>query len=147
MNLEGKAVESTAAGEQLAHHDLCFGCGLANVFGLQLELEPAQSGGLAGRFFVKQDHQGPPGVAHPGILATALGEAMSLAVDRGARAFTASLQLDLRGRAQVGTYVHVSARVDRREGRKSWVAAELRDEDGELVAEGRGLLVEPAGTD
>ena len=45
------------------HHDLCFGCGLANVFGLHLELERTGGGGLSGRFFVKQDHQGPDGSA------------------------------------------------------------------------------------
>jgi hypothetical protein len=46
---------------RLRHHDLCFGCGQANLFGLQLELEPRPEGGVAGRFFVKQDHQGTPG--------------------------------------------------------------------------------------
>ena len=51
------------------HHDGCFGCGQANLFGLQLE---------NGRVFVKQDHQGPDGSAHPGIVVTALLEALSL---------------------------------------------------------------------
>jgi rhamnulokinase len=59
----------------LAHHDLCFGCGTANLFGLQLELEREPDGSVRGRFFVKQDHQGPPGVAHGGVLAAALDEA------------------------------------------------------------------------
>src|SRR5918997_1999277 len=64
--------------DALRHHDLCFGCGQANLFGLQLEL--ARSGnGVEGRFFVKQDHQGPDGNAHPGVLAAALEEALSLA--------------------------------------------------------------------
>ena len=43
-----------AEGERLSHHDLCFGCGQANLFGLQLELERTDEG-VAGRFFVKQD--------------------------------------------------------------------------------------------
>ena len=60
------------------HHDLCFGCGQANLFGLQLELEPGAAGGVEGRFFVKQDHQGPPGFAHGGVLTAALDEAMAL---------------------------------------------------------------------
>ena len=51
-----------------AHHDLCFGCGQANLFGLQLE---------NGRFFVKQDHQGPSGLAHRGIIVTALCEVIA----------------------------------------------------------------------
>jgi hypothetical protein len=46
--------------DAIRHHDLCFGCGQANPFGLQLELEPDGRGSLDGRFFVKQDHQGPP---------------------------------------------------------------------------------------
>jgi acyl-coenzyme A thioesterase PaaI-like protein len=135
------------AGDRIAHHDLCFGCGLSNRFGLQLELAPAPSGALAGRFFVKQDHQGPPGRAHGGVLAAALDEAMSLAVHREALAFTANLELDLLGEAPVGTYVQVSARVERREARKRWAAAELRDDSGDLVAEGRALFVEPPDCD
>ena len=39
----------------ITHHELCFGCGLANLFGLQLELEPDGEGAVAGRFFLKQD--------------------------------------------------------------------------------------------
>jgi acyl-coenzyme A thioesterase PaaI-like protein len=129
------------AGKRIAHHDLCFGCGLSNRFGLQLELEPAAHGGVRGRFFVKQDHQGPRGLIHGGVAAAGLEEAMSLAVGRESLASTASLELDLRGWAPVGTYVQVSARVERREGTKRWAVAELRDEDGELVAEGRGLFL------
>jgi len=135
------------AGKRIDHHDLCFGCGLGNRFGLQIELEPAGDGALGGRFFVKQDHQGPQGLAHGGVLAAALDEAMSLAVHRQALAFTARLEADLRGTAPVGTYVHVSARVERREGRKRWAVAELRDDQGALVAEGRALFVEPAEED
>src|SRR5947199_932095 len=69
---------SCVADERIRHHDLCFGCGQANLFGLQLELERRPEGGVAGRFFVKQDHQGPPGYAHGGVIAAALDEAMSL---------------------------------------------------------------------
>jgi acyl-coenzyme A thioesterase PaaI-like protein len=128
---------------QLKHHDLCFGCGLANPFGLQLALEAGSEGGLSGRFFVKQDHQGPSGSAHSGVLAAALGDAMSLAVGPEAGASTASLRVELPGRAPVGSFVHVSARVEKREGREHWAAAELRDDEGGLVAEGRALFVEP----
>jgi len=61
----------------LVHHDLCFGCGQANLFGLQAELERRDDGSVAGRVFVKQDHQGPPCYAHGGILAAALDEAIA----------------------------------------------------------------------
>jgi acyl-coenzyme A thioesterase PaaI-like protein len=92
------------ADEELRHHDLCFGCGQANLFGLQLEL--TRSGdGVEGRFFVKQDHQGPDGNAHPGVLAAALEEALSLAgAPAGGR-----LELELVEPAPVGSFVRVSA--------------------------------------
>ncbi len=133
-------------GERIAHHDLCFGCGLANPFGLQLELRAGDGGELRGRFFVKQDHQGPPGLAHGGVLTSALDEAMSLAVHREALAYTANLEVELRAPAPVGTYVEVAARVERSEGRKHWAAAELRGNGAQLIAAGRGLYVEPAPT-
>jgi hypothetical protein len=79
----------------MTHHDLCFGCGQANLFGLQLE---------NGRFFVKQDHQGPDGSAHPGVLVTALVEAMMLAGgEPGAARF------ELRAPAPVGEFVEIEA--------------------------------------
>jgi acyl-coenzyme A thioesterase PaaI-like protein len=85
------------------HHELCFGCGLANLFGLQLELE-RDGDRVSGRFFAKQDHQGPQGDVHKGILVTALEEAMSLAGDEPRR-----LEVEFLAPAPVGTFLSVSA--------------------------------------
>jgi acyl-coenzyme A thioesterase PaaI-like protein len=120
------------------HHDLCFGCGQANLFGLQLELEPAEDGGLRGRFFVKQDHQGPPGVGHGGIVATALDEAMALAVHHaGIPALTSRLDVKLRAPARVGEVVLVEARIEERDGRRLVTRATART-GGEVLAEASG---------
>ena len=120
------------------HHDLCFGCGQANLFGLQLELEEAE-GGVAGRFFVKQDHQGPPGVAHGGIVATALDEAMALAVHAaGVRALTSRFELELRAPAPVGEFVNVEARIDERADRRVLASATASGPDGRSLARARG---------
>ena len=89
-----------------AHHDLCFGCGAANVFGLHLELERSADGGLCGRFFVKQDHQGEPGVAHPGVIAAALHEALALALGEHPR----RVVVEHRAPAPVGAFVEVTVR-------------------------------------
>jgi acyl-coenzyme A thioesterase PaaI-like protein len=132
---------------RLTHHDLCFGCGPANLFGLQLELERTERG-VEGRFFVKQDHQGPPGYAHGGVLAAALDEAMALLVfDSGAGAVTARLEVDLRAPAPVGTFVAVVAEVRRDEGRRIELAARAlgAEEPRPLLAEARGVFVRPAG--
>jgi acyl-coenzyme A thioesterase PaaI-like protein len=131
-----------SADRRLTHHELCFGCGQANLFGLQLELEPHEDGGVRGRFFVKQDHQGPPGYAHGGIMATALDEAMSLLAHHvGTYPVTASLSIDLRAPAAVGTFVEVSAEVVSAKGRRLDLRSTASSE-GVVVAEGTAVCVE-----
>ena len=132
-----------ADGERLSHHDLCFGCGQANPFGLQLELERRPEGGVAGRFFVKQDHQGPPGYAHGGVIATALDEAMSLWVhQRGRLALTGRLEVDLLAPAPVGSFVEVSANIQEVSGRRITAVASAQDEAGTALGKARGTFVE-----
>ena len=83
----------------LSHHELCFGCGNANLFGLQMELEQAngQPGAVTGRFFIKQDHQGLEGSAHAGVMVAALEEAMAMALhSRGVHARARRLDVELR---------------------------------------------------
>lgn len=121
----------------LVHHDLCFGCGITNLFGLQMELEPVADG-VAGRFFVKQDHQGPGGTAHAGVVTAALEEAMALAVHADvAEAAPRSLSFDLLAPAPVGAFVRVEARVrDRGADGTLAVSAIATDEEGSMLAEG-----------
>jgi acyl-coenzyme A thioesterase PaaI-like protein len=126
----------------ITHHELCFGCGLANLFGLQLELERDGERAARGRFFLKQDHQGPPGVAHGGIVATALDEAMALLVhDLEVRALTRRLEVDLLGPAPIGSMATVRAWVEEDDGQRLKLGAELRSE-----ASGDVVLARAAGT-
>jgi uncharacterized protein (TIGR00369 family) len=125
----------------VTHHELCFGCGLANLFGLQMEVERSGEGSIEGRFFVKQDHQGPPGYAHGGVLATALDEAMALLVHaEGIRALTRRLEVDLLRPAPVGAFVAVRAWIESGEGGRVEAAAELRGEGDEVLARARGTF-------
>jgi acyl-coenzyme A thioesterase PaaI-like protein len=126
----------------IVHHDLCFGCGRANLFGLQIELDPVETG-VSGRFFVKQDHQGPPGYAHGGILAAALDEAMALAVHaEGESARPARLDIDLRALAPIGTFVRLEGRLERREGDTMEASARaLGADDDALLAQARATFV------
>jgi acyl-coenzyme A thioesterase PaaI-like protein len=127
--------------DELRHHDLCFGCGQANLFGLQLELERSADG-VEGRFFVKQDHQGPPGYAHGGVIAAALDEAMALLVfERGTFAVTGRLEVDLVAPVPVGTFVRVSARLVSERERALELSADAAAEDGRRLAAARGTFV------
>ncbi len=129
----------------ITHHELCFGCGVANLFGLQMEVEAAADGdGVAGRFFLKQDHQGPPGHAHGGVIACALDEVMALCVHGEERlAVTGRLEIDFRAPAPVGTFVRVTARVERRQGRSVELHSEARGVGGDrpLIAEAKARFV------
>jgi acyl-coenzyme A thioesterase PaaI-like protein len=92
----------------LVHHELCFGCGRTNLFGLLLEVESTGPGAVSGRCFVKQDHQGPTrGSAHAGIIATALAEAMSFAI--GPNAALESLAVTFEALAPVGGFFEIEA--------------------------------------
>jgi acyl-coenzyme A thioesterase PaaI-like protein len=126
---------------RIFHHDLCFGCGQANLFGLQLELEPRPGGGVEGRFFVKQDHQGPPGFAHGGVLAAALDEAMALLLNaERIFAVTGRIEVDFIAPAPVGAFVTVRAQALDTGARK--VSLEAAAALGEqTVARARGVFV------
>jgi len=127
---------------RIRHHDLCFGCGQANLFGLQIELERSEGGGVEGRFFVKQDHQGPPGYAHGGVITAALDEAMSLLLHgQGTFALTGRLEVELKAPAPVGSFVALRADVEGVEHRRIRVAAEASGDDG-LIAVAQGTFVE-----
>ena len=119
----------------VSHHELCFGCGLANLFGLQLELS-RDGDRVTGRFFAKQDHQGPRGAVHAGIVTTALEEAIEVVLGAEPR----RIEVELLAPAPVGTFLRVSAApVD-----ESSATAELWSGD-ELVA--RALASPPADRD
>jgi acyl-coenzyme A thioesterase PaaI-like protein len=117
----------------IVHHDLCFGCGVTNLFGLQMELDPVADG-VSGRFFVKQDHQGSTGAAHSGVVAAALDEAMALAVHaEGIAARPRQLAVRLEAAAPVGAFVRVEARIDRRADEKLEASATATADDGAEV--------------
>jgi acyl-coenzyme A thioesterase PaaI-like protein len=122
--------------ERLVHHELCFGCGRTNLFGLLMEIEPTGDGKVRGRGFVKQDHQGAVrGTAHDGIVVAALSEAMSFAA--GGDAGAASLELKLEGAVPVGMFLDVEAHVsDQTPGEV--VAIARASVSGQTVATARG---------
>lgn len=125
----------------IVHHDGCFGCGPGRDCGLRLALEPGAGGALAGRFVVEQRHQGPPGLAHGGIVGAVLDEAMALVLHHERMlALTRRLEIDLLAAVAVGSELALEARVERRDGRKLWLAARA-DADAGPVAEARGLFL------
>jgi len=121
-------------------HD-CFGCGVRNSEGLQIRFEVV---GLkaCGRFVARQSHQGYPGVAHGGIAAAAMDEAMGWAMYAvGAWAMTARMEVKYRSPLPLDEEVFVSAQVVRDRGRRLEAEAEIRSLSGELLAQAAGLFL------
>jgi acyl-coenzyme A thioesterase PaaI-like protein len=103
---------------------------------LLLELGETAPGEVAGRCFIKQDHQGPDRrAAHEGIIAAALCEAMALACGLDARAV--AFELSLSEAAPVGAFLEIEARVERRDGPLAYASASA-SADRRMVAQGRG---------
>lgn len=122
------------------HYVLCFGCGGEHPTGLHLAVV---GGGrrVEGSFEVTEHHQGAPGLAHGGVLAAAVDEAMGfllwlLAVP----AVTAHLEVDYRRPVPVGTRLHLEGEVERVEGRKIRTRMTARM-DGEIAVEARALFI------
>jgi acyl-coenzyme A thioesterase PaaI-like protein len=120
----------------LVHHELCFGCGRVNLFGVMLEVERTGPDSVAGRCFFKQDHHGADrGTAHDGVVTAVLSEAMALACGMDAR--VTSLQVELAAPVPVGTFVEVEAHVEGRDGAGTDATA-TATADRRLVAHARG---------
>jgi acyl-coenzyme A thioesterase PaaI-like protein len=121
------------------HH--CFGCGQLNTQGLQITFD-VQGLKVVGRFVARDSHQGYPGVAHGGISAAAMDEAMGWAMyAAGAWAMTARMEVKYRHPVQLGQELVVTAEVVRDRGRMLEAIAELRSVTGERLAQAKALFI------
>lgn len=128
----------------LVHHDLCFGCGQTNLFGLLLDVERIDADRVAGRCFIKQDHQGPDRrSAHQGVIAAALCEAMALACGPRARAVTLNVELTAAD-APVGAFVEIEAATGDRQGRTIAASAAASAEQRPIAIARGTFELEPA---
>ena len=117
------------------------GCGPENPAGVGMRME-RDGDRVRGRVELDQRHQGAPGYAHGGAVATILDDALGMLLLILRRpAVTARIEVDFRRPAYLGRPFEVEAWVDRVDGRKLWMVAALRDQD-ELVAEARSLFLE-----
>ncbi|MEE8347001.1 MAG: hotdog fold domain-containing protein [Dehalococcoidia bacterium] len=119
----------------------CYGCGDANPEGLGIRFR-VEGKRVTGEFKARQVHQGFPGVAHGGIAAAAIDEAMGWAMyAAGAWAMTARLEVRYRRPLPLGQPLELSAEVVRDRGRWLEAKGRLRVVGGPLVAEGKGLFM------
>lgn len=119
----------------------CFGCGSRNPEGLHIDFG-VDGLKVTGRFVARKAHQGFPGVAHGGIAAAALDEAMGWAMyAAGAWAMTARMEVRYRQPLPLETELVVTAEVVRDRGKLLEATAEIHSPAGERFAEARGTFM------
>ncbi|MFI6474830.1 PaaI family thioesterase [Streptomyces sp. NPDC050516] len=138
--------EAPAPGELLgAHYGHCFGCGDGQPHGLHLAARAGQGVTVTAEFTVREAHQGAPGLAHGGVLATALDETLgSLNWLLRVIAVTGRLETDFARPVPVGTALHLQAEVTAVAGRKIYSRATGRigGPEGPVAVRAQALFIE-----
>jgi acyl-coenzyme A thioesterase PaaI-like protein len=138
--------EAPAPGEPVgSHYANCFGCGSGQPHGLHLAARAGEGVDLTAEFTVRPEHQGAPGLAHGGVLASALDEALgALTWLLRTIAVTGRLETDYLRPVPVGSALHITAEVTARAGRKIYATAEgrLDGPDGPVAVRADALFVE-----
>ncbi|MFJ2257331.1 PaaI family thioesterase [Streptomyces sp. NPDC087844] len=138
--------DAPAPGELLgAHYDRCFGCGGGQPHGLHLEARAGDGVRITAEFTVRSAHQGAPGLAHGGVLASALDETLgSLNWLLRAIAVTGRLETDFVRPVPVGTVLYLEAEVTAVAGRKIYSSATGRigGPEGPVAVRADALFIE-----
>ena len=126
---------------RLGVDDMCFACGKGNPIGLKLQFR-FDGEDYVTEFEVKPEHQGWTGIAHGGLLATVLDEAMArLLWEKGLNAITGRLSVRYHRSLRVGEVVQVRARIAKQRSLGIETSAEAM-RDGELVADATAVSME-----
>jgi uncharacterized protein (TIGR00369 family) len=121
----------------------CFGCGGANARGMLLTFEQDDAAKrIRGNFRLGAEYQGGPGFIHGGIIATVLDEVMGKACRfREVRAVTAELTIEYLKPVLVDKDLVVEGYELEMKGRNLYLAGDIRDASGQVLARGNGRFV------
>ncbi len=129
---------------KLPNSRFCFACGLENNLGLKLTFYDDGQGGAVGEYSIAKEYESYPGIAHGGIVATIMDEALIRALileDHNRMFYTARLNTRLRKHVPVETPLHIHARVLSDRGRVAEAESKIYNEEGDLLAEAQGLMM------
>ncbi|MFC4063130.1 PaaI family thioesterase [Planomonospora corallina] len=127
------------------HYSHCFGCGPKQPTGLNLTASTPDGVTVTAEFVVGGVHQGAPGLAHGGVLATAMDEVIGMSIWLLRRPYvTGRLETDYLRPVSVGTTLHLRAWCTGVSGRKAYLEAEGRigAPDGPVAVRAAALFIE-----
>ncbi len=128
-----------------SHYRWCFGCGADHPTGLHLQITAGEGLRVSGRFMASEHHQGAPGLAHGGVLTTALDEILgSLNWLLAGPAVTARIEVDFRRPVPVGETLVIDGEVVGVKGRKVFTRAvgRLAEPDGPIAVTATALFIQ-----
>jgi acyl-coenzyme A thioesterase PaaI-like protein len=123
----------------------CFVCGLENQYGLQLSFYIAEDRRVESKIVIPDHYQGYPGTVHGGIIATMLDETLARAVmvdDPNRFMFTGRLITRYRKPVPIGESLRLVGEIKKDRGRIAECVSYLYNQDGDLLAEAEGLMVD-----
>jgi uncharacterized protein (TIGR00369 family) len=121
----------------------CFACGKDNADGMHLKffLDHDAKHAIC-NFKLSRKYTGPPGHAHGGIIATILDEAMGKVNRfRNVLALTSAMEVRYLKPVPLGKALSVVGYEQSVEGRKHVNVAEIRNEDGQVLARSTGTFI------
>ncbi len=119
---------------------MCFACGKKNECGLNLDFETG-NGEVSCDFLLDEHFQGWKGIAHGGIVATVLDEAMAWAImSQGMQAVTAEINVKYKKPTPIGKKLRVVGNVIELKHRTIHTSAKITDGKN-VLAEARAIYV------
>jgi len=125
----------------------CYVCGRENPVSLRMTFFLQDNGDVTSEIVVPEAYAGYPGMVHGGNIAAMLDETAGRATTGNEpNRFAVTSQLTVKYRQPVSTnqLLRVTGRLIKKRGKVSQAYGEIRDQDGNLLAEAEGLFVEIA---
>ena len=138
-----KKIHGHVPGPQQPTQNLCFACGPDNPDGMHLKfaLDEANKKFIC-KFRLPKKFWGPPKHCHGGIVATILDEAMGKVNKiHDIIAMTRSMEIDYLRPSPLGQPLTLTGKFVRRDGRKVFMEAELRNAADDLLVRSKGLFI------